>query len=1311
MADLLSFGLLGPLEVTSDGAALRVSSGRRAAVLAFLLIHADQVISVDRLIDELWDGAASPGSAKTVQVHVSHLRKLLGPGVIMTQGHGYVLHLGECQLDTRRFEALVERARREAAAAAVETLREALALWRGPALADFAYERFAQPEISRLEEVRLSAIEDRVDADLALGRHVELVPELEALTRAHPLRERFRGALMVALYRCGRQADALASYQVARRALMDGLGLAPGVELQQLEQAILRHDPALAAPSRVGQASAEPLAAGRAPDADSSRLADAPGTHLRTFLIADVQGYTRYASEYGDEAGAELAARFEGLMRELVPDLGGELLELRGGEARCVFGSPRQALRAAIGLQRQLRASDDSTTPFPLGVGIGLDAGEAVPTDVGYHGVALNLAARLCGMSGPGQILASETVTRLARRVDGIHLAPERPTRVKGVDETIRPILVVPEEPLPALPPPPWPAPARGRRRLLAASGAAVLLAAGGLFLWRLSQPPPVALLPGNTAGLIDMGTNRLVADVPVGGNPRGVAIGGGSVWVTSQADNTVRQVELGGGSARPYPVGSYPSGVAFGFGSAWVADSGQAQLSRINPTTGVVTPIRVGNGPVGVTTGTGMVWVSNSLDGTVTRVDPDDPTHRRKTFPVSGDPTAIAYGDGAVWVVSGDQGTVLEITPSTGKVAHAFVDPAGPEALAVGDGGVWVANADGSVWRVDDNPNHPDYGNPNILVPVGGQPTSLAVTPGAVWVGSRVTGMLTRIDPTTGEPVSRLRIGSDPAGIAVTGGRVWVAASATARSHRGGTLRILATRNLAGDQFDSIDPATAYHSASWQLLAMTNDGLVTYRHAAGAAGTQLVADLATRIPTPTDEGKTYTFQLRQGVHYSTGGLVRPIDVRASIERLFTARSPNPGYYTGIIGADSCTAKHCDLRRGIAVDNAAGTVTFHLRAPDADFLDKLALPFADVLPAGTPPPPSHGNRRVPATGPYRVASYHPGNGLLLVRNARFRQWSADAQPDGYPTRITIEIRSVPAASSLGQVEHGRADWSFDGVPSNRLAQAQARYPTQFHENPVQATVGLFLNTRVPPFTSLKARQAINYATDRRETLRLAHGPAQITCQILPPVTPGYRPYCPYTIDSGATAGQWTAPNLAKARQLVRASGTKGTRVKIWMWGAFEPWASYFARLLTKLGYPTTFETIGSYAAYYARVQDSDTRAQVGVAAWTADYPTPSAFFQVLLSCSAFKLHDRNSLNWPEWCDPSVDAQMRRAARLQLRHIGAANVLWASVDRAVTNQAPWVPLINLIPPDLVSKRVGNYTSSPYWGVLIDQMWVK
>jgi DNA-binding SARP family transcriptional activator len=245
----VDFRILGPLEVADSGRLLVVGPLKERALLALLLLRANEVVSRDRLIDELW-GEEPPASAVTVlQTYVSHLRKVLPSGRLTTRPPGYVIAAGKDELDLRRFERLV--AQGEAALdggdvrTAADTFGEALGLWRGAALADFAYEPFAQPAIRRLEELRLAALERRIEADLALGGHSAAVAELDALVREHPLRERFRSQLMLALYRSGRQAEALEAYQDARRTLVDELGLDPGSALQELEGAILQHDPAL----------------------------------------------------------------------------------------------------------------------------------------------------------------------------------------------------------------------------------------------------------------------------------------------------------------------------------------------------------------------------------------------------------------------------------------------------------------------------------------------------------------------------------------------------------------------------------------------------------------------------------------------------------------------------------------------------------------------------------------------------------------------------------------------------------------------------------------------------------------------------------------------------------------------------------------------------------------------------------------------------------------------------------------------------------------------------------------------------------
>jgi DNA-binding SARP family transcriptional activator len=247
---MLDFRILGPLEVWDDGRPIPLRGGRQRGLLALLLLNANQVVSSDRLLDELWgdDQPAARGTA--LRVRVSQLRKALGSEGrrIVTQAPGYVLRLERHQLDLARFEDLVADSGGSDLASSASSLRDALALWRGPPLADFEYESFAQAAIGRLDELRLAVVERRVDADLALGRHSELVGELEGLVAEHPLRERFAAQLMLALYRAGRAADALDVYSRTRRMLVDELGIEPGTALQELERAILRQEPELAAP-------------------------------------------------------------------------------------------------------------------------------------------------------------------------------------------------------------------------------------------------------------------------------------------------------------------------------------------------------------------------------------------------------------------------------------------------------------------------------------------------------------------------------------------------------------------------------------------------------------------------------------------------------------------------------------------------------------------------------------------------------------------------------------------------------------------------------------------------------------------------------------------------------------------------------------------------------------------------------------------------------------------------------------------------------------------------------------------------------
>jgi predicted ATPase/DNA-binding SARP family transcriptional activator len=314
----MRFGILGPLEVADDqGRELALGGRKQRAVLAVLLLHAGEVISSERLIDEVWRERAPATAVKTVQVYVSNLRKALGDGVLVTRGGGYVLVVADADVDASRFQVLAAEGARALGEGnlhgAIDRLRDALRLWRGAPLSEFAYEPFAQGEIARLEEARLAAREDRIDAELALGDHSALVGELEALVREHPLRERFRGQLMLALYRAGRQADALTVYRELSGLLRDELALAPSKSLQELERSMLRQDPALGAGPRARrrQPGNLPVPAtaflGRERElAEVAELLESPDVRLLTLTGAGGSGKTRLALRVGET----LAARY-----------------------------------------------------------------------------------------------------------------------------------------------------------------------------------------------------------------------------------------------------------------------------------------------------------------------------------------------------------------------------------------------------------------------------------------------------------------------------------------------------------------------------------------------------------------------------------------------------------------------------------------------------------------------------------------------------------------------------------------------------------------------------------------------------------------------------------------------------------------------------------------------------------------------------------------------------------------------------------------------------------------------------------------
>ena len=532
---------------------------------------------------------------------------------------------------------------------------------------------------------------------------------------------------------------------------------------------------------------------------------------------------------------------------------------------------------------------------------------------------------------------------------------------------------------------------------------------------------------------------------------------------------------------------------------------------------------------------------------------------------------------------------------------------------------------------------------------------------------------------------------------------------TSTQTAKAGGTFTI-----LANSSFGVADPAQNYTLEEWQLLIDTHDGLVGFAHVGGLAGTKIVPDLATSIPTPTNGGKTYLFHIRTGIKFSNGQTLQPSDFVTTFERQFTVPGPT-AFYSHIVGANKCSTKGCDLSKtGVIANNSAHTLTINLTQPDPELMDQLALPFAYAVPSGTSMKLT-GNKVAPGTGPYMWKSYNPNQAAVLVRNPFFHVWSSVAQPAGYPNEI-IEKYGLPVSDEVTEVQNGQADEVFDGdqIPSDQLTQLNSpKYAGQIHVNTLTADWYFALNTRRAPFNNLQARQAINYAANRSAYVKIAGGPslAVPACQILPPNFPSYTPYCPYTTGSQTT---WSGPNVAKAKQLVKASGTAGDKVVVD--GTTDQVGKALVEQmvsdLDSIGYKATSQLLTS-SIQYPFVQNSTNSGKwnVGWSAWYQDYPAPSDFLNVLLGCGSIHPNSDASPNIAAFCDKSVQTQITKAESIEATDPSGAAKIWTQVDHADTMQAPWVNMYNPKQIDFLAKSVHGYQWNPQWYILIDRMWLK
>jgi ABC-type transport system substrate-binding protein/sugar lactone lactonase YvrE len=795
-------------------------------------------------------------------------------------------------------------------------------------------------------------------------------------------------------------------------------------------------------------------------------------------------------------------------------------------------------------------------------------------------------------------------------------------------------------------------------------------------------------------------------ANVPLDAAPGPAVSGFGGIWVVEPAKGLLVRVDP---STRrvvtTIPVGSSPTHLTVGSHDLWVGDSADHTLTRVDPRTdSVAQTINVGVDPVAVAEGSGTLFVAGPSSKMILRIDPAT-GQPRGSLRVPDPVTSLAVSEAGVWAVSEPAGTLTRVDAATGSVTTHLHIGTGPSSLALTHDSAWVLDPlAATLYRVN-----PLGMTVTGAIPLPGRPTSVVADDNAVWVTDHDHGTVTRVDPGRAIVTGRTSLGRHVISAAVDKG-VWAAVAAPVPDHRGGVLHV--STDMA---VDSVDPAssTSVNGFPAQLFGLTSDTLVTLNHSPGAAGNRLAPDLALNLPEPLDGGQRYTFHLRPGIHYSTGQLVTPSDVPRSLERLFALNSSGASLYSDVLGANECVAapSTCDLSRGVIADDDASTVTFQLTRPDPDFLYKLTLFYASVVPADSPRRELHDPP--PATGPYVIVNYHAKQDLTLTRNPAFQEWSSAAQPDGYPDTIVIR-RSPGDQNAATAIQAGHVDFlpslaGVGGVDSPPLAATgRARI------NATMTTGFVALNVNAAPFDDIRARRALNLALDRGRIVQRLGGAATATptCQVLPPGIPGYRPYCPWTADP-TPDGRWHAPDLPRARQLVRESGTTGMSVT--MWTTPQPRiavieAQAVVDALNAIGYHATLRTLPDNT-YFTYTNDSRNHAQAIDEGWSAYYPNANELLGKLTCRYFVPGNGVATTNATEFCDHAYDQDVTQTALLAESDPAAAEERWAQLDRQMTDLAIWLPTVTPMTVDLISDRVNNYSYHPVWGALIDQFWLR
>jgi DNA-binding SARP family transcriptional activator/DNA-binding beta-propeller fold protein YncE len=593
----LEFRILGPLEVLSDAGPVHVGSSKQRALLGALLLHPNETVSTSRLVDAIW-GERPPATAeKLVQGYVHALRKQLGNGVLQTSAPGYRLKVDRRWLDLAEFERLSADARAAPLPQAVELRGQALALWRGPALADVVIEGADRHAVARLAELHLSTQTEQLDAELALGRHAKVIGDLESLAAANPYQERLAAQLMLALYRSGRQADALDYYRGLRRRLDEELGLQPSQELRDLEAAILRQDDELAAPvlpsgaradDAVGGGDAPVVVPGRAPRGWSRRRLRLVAAAAVVFALV--------------VAVTTILARRDPAPVVAPPDS----MAVIDAETNRVVGTVPVGVRPG---------------PVAYGEGAVWVGNLEDPTLSRIDPVARKVVRNIPLPAAPDAIaVGAGAVWVVNARLGTLYRVDPAFSRVTDA--------------------------VRLGDRAITFTGAGADVGLG--WVW--------AVFGDSTLGRADPAPPRAAGLGSAGTGPAAVVVAFESIWVANSGDSTVQRfspLTFEEGPIRVLSVGSMPTGLAAGEGAIWVANTGDDYVTRIDAAglgSNAARPIPVGNGPTDIAVGDGAVWVATGAAGSISRIDPET-NEVTATISVGNPLGGMAVADGLVWV------------------------------------------------------------------------------------------------------------------------------------------------------------------------------------------------------------------------------------------------------------------------------------------------------------------------------------------------------------------------------------------------------------------------------------------------------------------------------------------------------------------------------------------------------------------------------------------------------------------------------------------------------------------------------------